>query len=245
MTKLNKQEATAEWDVVKTRVMASIDSKNPAHKWALNKWLKLIEKNVHGAQGEPVHTCSTSEVIDALVEYFFAQIMNYIAIYQITLAEKKKEQASDALINAIGEFEGYFMDVEEGDGIVGKHLAIYRKTDEDRIRDKIEIVKESIIMAQSTGPVNVDSVSLPIGSIFEEYFKDLAKLINGHGNSARDIVMNICADKDCATEAYEDPESSDPSRFLAQAVLITFEHKNTSNSDNVIQLNKKREQWLQ
>lgn len=223
MTNDTATKRNADWDDLEARVLEPFDLTDVGVKYAVDRWRVELEKRRELQEmGKVTHAFSSPKVIDAVVNFFRADIAENQAIYKAKVARSKRVLAFMNIEVALGECDGFFADEDDGEHVVPERLAVLRVSKAARQKNLHRVVQASMQLARSNGDDEADEPSFPsvLGDI-QEYAADLKDFIDGNGNEGREIIVRVCEDRGFAQKVSKDDDMPRCLRFLAQIVVET------------------------
>jgi hypothetical protein len=233
MTTKARNETPPTWAEIEKRVIESFNLDDVGANYGVSRWREHAEK-ARGVEdaGEVAYPFTSSKVLDAVVEFFKADIAENIAIYQVKLARNARLLKLMNLRVALGEAQGVFVDEEDGEHIVPELLAVLRVTKSAKTKMLQQVVQASMTQASMTlahnnGDENAEQPSWPagLGDGIQDFANDLSEFIATNGEEGREIVTRVCEDINFAKEVCNNEDLPRPIRFLGQVVV----EANTNN----------------
>lgn len=228
MTKKAKNETPPTWAEIEKRVVESFNLDDVGANYGVSRWREHVEK-ARGVEdaGEVAYPFTSPKVLDAVVEFFKADIAENIAIYQVKLARNDRLLKMMNLRVALGEAQGVFVDEEDGEHVVPELLAVLRVTKSAKTKMLQQVVQASMTLAHNNGDENAEQPSWPagLGDGIQDFANDLTEFISANGEEGREIVTRVCEDTDFAKKVCNDEDMPRPIRFLGQVVV----EANTNN----------------
>ena len=225
MDKKTKNETPPTWAEIEKRVIESFNLDDVGANYGVSRWREHVEK-ARGVEdaGEVAYPFTSPKVLDAVVEFFKADIAENIAIYQVKLARNDRLMKLMNLRVALGEAQGVFVDEEDGEHVVPELLAVVRVTKAKMLQ---QVVQASLTLAHNNGDENAEQPSWPagLGDGIQDFANDLSEFIATNGEEGREIVTRVCEDINFAKKVCNDEELPRCIRFLAQVVV----EANTNN----------------
>lgn len=237
MNKKIKTEQLPTWDEIVNRVVESFNLDDVGANYGVSRWREHVERarSVEHA-GNVSHAFTTPEVLDAVVDFFKADIAENMAIFKINLARNNRLMKMMQLRVALGEAQGVFVDDEEGERVVPELLAVIRVTDSAKTKMLRQVVQASMTLARNNGEESDDQPTWPaeLGKGIQNFAKDLTAFISINGNEGRELVMRICQDPTFAETLENDQNIPNPIRFLAEVVVKVNTHNRLPDKERRI-----------
>jgi len=224
MNEKKKNEQVHTWEEIEKRVVESFDLEDVGAHFGVSRWREHVEK-ARGAEdaGEIAHSFTSTEVIDAAVDFFKSDIAENMAIFKVKLARNDRLMKLMSLRVALGEAQGVFVDEENGEHVIPELLAVIRVTKSAKTKMLRQVVQASLTLASNNGAGEVDPPSWPagLGDDIQDFANDLTEFINNNGDTGREMVTRVCQDAGFAKKVCTDEDMPKPIRFLAQIVVET------------------------
>lgn len=222
MNKKMKNEQVPTWEEIEKRVVESFDLDDVGANYGVSRWREHVEK-ARGVEdaGEVSHSFTSPKVLDAVVDFFKADIAENVAIFQVKLARNNRLMKLMNLRVALGEAQGVFVDEEDGEHVVPELLAVLRVTKSAKTKMLQQVVEASMTLAHNNGDENAEQPSWPVGlgDGIQDFANDLTEFISANGDEGREVVTRVCQDTGFAKKVCNDEDMPKPIRFLAQVVV--------------------------
>ena len=228
MTEMRKEEGIPNWTEIEKRVVESFDLEDVGAFYGVSRWREHVEKARGTEEASEIAHCFTStKVLDAAVDFFKADIAENVAIFKVKLARNDRVMKLMNLRVALGEFQGVFVDEEEGERVVPELLSVIRVTKSAKTKMLQQVVQASMTLANNNGDEEADPPSWPtgLGDGIQDFANDLTEFITTNGDEGREMVTRVCQDIGFAKKVCNEEGLPHPVRFLAQVVIKT----NTNN----------------
>jgi len=216
MNEITNDKAIPNWDEIEKRVINSFNLDDVGTSYGVSNWNEQVEK-AHSAEGadEVAHIFTSPKVLDAVVDFFKADIEESEAIFRVRVARNERLLKLTNLRATLGEAQGVFVDEEDGERIVPELLAVVRVNKSKMLK---QVVQASITLANNNGDDNEEQPLWPAG-IGDDFSNDLTEFVSANGDQGREMVLLVCEDTVFAKKICNDEEYPESIRFLAEIVV--------------------------
>jgi hypothetical protein len=215
------------WRALKKAVAAMANLKTRSVAFAFRQWCEDADKTRKACdEGCVVHKFTSTEVFVAAVAFFLADIGENVAIHHLRVARDRRRLKLANLRGALGKYDGFFLDEDEGDSIVPERLAVVRITNATRIQALQQVVMASRRLAESDDDGTSGEVPFPtsLGDGIQAFAADLANFIKTNGERGRSLIRQVCENLSYAGQVIDDEAMPPPVKFLAKIVIEAIGH---------------------
>jgi len=210
---------------VRQEFFARHSPNNPLHTRAYDKWSGLGKsKRASAKVGEVVLKITDPLVLKTVVEYCVQECVEILAILNRKAAGTQTAVKEKAVIAAIGERQGFFL--EDEDVVDVRRLEVRRHNQAEEIEVYQQLVEFS--HAIGTGKSETTAKELCEGKLppelrmdgMVEFAKDLGEFLLTSGEDGLRLVARICEDEGFARNVTaRDHDAPRPIKFLAEISL--------------------------
>ena len=219
---IQQTTSLTHWDEIEKRVVDNLDLNVPRDRYAFSEWRKDTEKIRAAAnENDIVHRFTSPQVIQAVVDFFKADVAENKIIFDLKAARNARKLAGINVVTCLGQFDGRFVDEEQDEQVVPELLAVCGNTKSAKARLLQQVVDTSLKFAESAGQNGASRPAFPaaLGDGIHEFENDLTEFINVNGDGGRQFVARLCTDREFAREVGDDADMPKCIKFLAGVVV--------------------------
>lgn len=209
------------WEEMEKIILKPFGSGDVAVKHAVARWTSDIA-DVRGDEkaGEVVHSFENRGVLESVVRFCRADILENYLLYMAKLAKHHRMLARQSMPVVLAEKEGIFVDEENGEQIVPELLSVRRVSAADKIKTFKQVVRSTLALAEAKGEPTDGGPEWPIGVMkgLGKYVNDIQEFIQATGEGGCEFISRVCTDVDFAASVRQDEKTPQCVKFLAEIV---------------------------